>query len=112
MINENYEMLSEINYPSLAAARQAALKLGRKEGWPQITGFIAPKAAIQMANTIKIEHILGDSYAIDSDTNNNIGSTRTDTHNQDKPEAYDSTHQVERNGSSQVSSSLPESKRF
>jgi len=112
VINENYEMVSEINHETLADARQAALKLGLREGWPQITGFMAPKAAVQMANTIKIEHVLGDSYAIDSDTDNVFGSARTDTSTEDKPKAYDSTHQVERDGHRQIPSALPESKRF
>ena len=112
IINENYEMMSEIQHETLADARQAALKLGLKEGWPQITGFMAPKSAVQMANTIKIEHALGDTYAIDSDTDDIFGSARIDTPTEDKSKTYNSTHQVERDGHIQVSSTLPESKRF
>lgn len=112
LINENYELQNDIQYTTVSEARQAMLMLGFKEGWAQITGYTPINSTTQMTNTVRIETLLGDDYAIDSDTFNVFGSSGTDTQDSNKTQSNNRTHQVERDGYRKVSSSLPESKRF
>ena len=112
VINENYERLSEVNYETMHEARQSGMMMGFKEGWPQTTGFFAPKTTVQETNTLSIEHRLGDEYALDSDTDYNIGGEHAAPKTPTSAKAHHSTNKVERKGTRKVSSSLPKSQRF
>lgn len=112
ILDENYQMLNDTNYDTLADARIAALGLGYKEGWPQLTTFVAPKTSVQMHNTILIETFLGDTYAGSDDPDDIHGQSVTDSEDSDETQTDCSADKVERDGHSKISSALPESKRF
>lgn len=112
IVNENYELMTDTQYPTVTETRQAMLMSGFKEGWAQITGYTPVNTATQMSNTVRMEVQLGDDYAIDSDTDYVFGSPGIDTQDTNTTKANHSVDTVERNGYRKVSSSLPESKRF
>ena len=107
VINENYELLTDTTIDSLYDARMAGISLGLKEGWPQISGFSAPKSAVQMGNAVILELNLGEDYAV-----NNLTECLARDGIEVESETSSSINRVERNGTRQVSSSLPLDKRF